>query len=298
MEWMKKMLFQPFNMAKWFALGFCAFLANLGGGGGLNSRVGNSMGRNAGGGNEAFQEISTWVAAHLPLVIALSVALLVLIVALGLLLTWLSSRGQFMFLDGVVHDRADVVAPWRRFRALANHLFIFRIVLGFSGLAALLLIGLLGWLIARPDIAARQFGAAALTAVLFGGVLMLITVVVLAVVELLLHDFVVPIMYRRGIPTVEAFGVLWRDILPGNGWTLVLFYLMKCVLGLASVVVVLLGTCLTCCLAALPYISSVVFLPVFVFFRAYSLYFLEQFGEEWRLIGLPWSQRDHEAEVH
>jgi hypothetical protein len=49
----------------------------------------------------------------------------------------------------------------------------------------------------------------------------------------------------------------------------------------------LLGCCLTCCLALLPYLSSVVFLPIHVFFRCYSLKFLEQFGEEWRILQGP-----------
>jgi len=39
--------------------------------------------------------------------------------------------------------------------------------------------------------------------------------------------------------------------------------------------------CLTCCMAAIPYVSSVVFLPVAVLFRAYSLHFMAQFGPEW-----------------
>ena len=33
--------------------------------------------------------------------------------------------------------------------------------------------------------------------------------------------------------------------------------------------------------------TFVVFLPIFVFFRCYSLGFLEQFGEEWRIIQVP-----------
>ena len=41
---------------------------------------------------------------------------------------------------------------------------------------------------------------------------------------------------------------------------------------------------MTCCLAALPYVYAVVFLPVFVFTRAYSLYFLRQFGPQYNLL--------------
>jgi hypothetical protein len=40
-------------------------------------------------------------------------------------------------------------------------------------------------------------------------------------------------------------------------------------------------TCLTCCLAALPYIGTVIVLPVPVFFRSFSLLFLRQFGADW-----------------
>lgn len=287
-EWTKKVLFRPFSFHKWVVLGFCAFLASLAQGGGTNVRLPSNLMRGSSQTpGQGFDEIGSWVSAHLPLVIGLSLVIVGFALALGLLMMWLSSRGMFMFLDGVVNDRGEVVEPWRRFRALGNSLFVFRLLLGFGGLAVILVILLLGWLIARPDIAAREFGASALAAVLVGGLLFLMAVVALAVVGLLLEDFVVPIMYRRGLPAAESFGVLWREVLPGFGWTFVLFYLMKFVLGLAAGIIILLGTCLTCCLAGLPYVSSVVFLPVFVFFRAYSLYFLEQFGEEWRMIGIP-----------
>lgn len=48
--------------------------------------------------------------------------------------------------------------------------------------------------------------------------------------------------------------------------------------------IIFFGTCLTCCIAGLPYISSDVFLPIFVFDRAYSLYFLRQFGDHYNLL--------------
>jgi len=36
----------------------------------------------------------------------------------------LRSRGKFMFLDNVVHDRAEVSQPWQDFRRLGNSLFL------------------------------------------------------------------------------------------------------------------------------------------------------------------------------
>src|SRR5438046_8540925 len=40
-------------------------------------------------------------------------------------------------------------------------------------------------------------------------------------------------------------------------------------------------TCLTCCLASLPYVGTVIVLPIPVFFRSFSLLFLRQFGSDW-----------------
>ena len=39
----------------------------------------------------------------------------------------------------------------------------------------------------------------------------------------------------------------------------------------------------TLCLGALPYLSSVLLLPIIVFSRCYSLCFIEQFGPTWRI---------------
>ena len=40
-------------------------------------------------------------------------------------------------------------------------------------------------------------------------------------------------------------------------------------------------TCVTCCIAALPYIGAVILLPVYVFRRSYSIGFLSQFGPDY-----------------
>lgn len=278
----RKILFQPFNAAKWFVLGFCAFLANMTGGGGSGFRGGNAF-RQGARPYEAFHEIGDWISGHLPLVIGIGLLFLLVVTALMALLQWLSSRGHFMFLDGVVHDRAEVAEPWRRFRELGNDLFRFRFLLGLAWLAALIVIGVMAWFIARPDISAGHFGGLAITAIALGFGFLLISGLALTLVVLLLTDFVVPIMYRRDVKTIEAFSVLRQDILPGHLGTFALYFLIKLGLGIAAMVVILAGTCLTCCIAGLPYLSSVFFLPVFVFFRCYSLSFLEQFGDEWRM---------------
>jgi hypothetical protein len=274
---MKKILFEPFDLSKWLVLGFCCFLAQLGegggggGGGGFDSFSG-------GGGSEAIQ----WIKANLALILTIIGIVVILIIVVGIVLTWLSSRGRFMFLDGVIHNRALVAEPWSQFRTLANSLFLFRVVFGVVGLFIMLLIVGGAVLIALPDIRAERFGPMAFTALGVGGSLFVLSAIALGLIGAVVKDFIVPIMWKRNVRTIEAFGVLRNELLPGQVVAFVVFYIMRFVLGIAIGIIVLLGTCLTCCLAALPYISSVVFLPLWVFVRCYPICFLEQFGEDWR----------------
>ena len=72
-------------------------------------------------------------------------------------------------------------------------------------------------------------------------------------------------------------------LLPGNVGAFVLFLLLQFVLRIAiGIISVLLG-CITCCIGFLPYLSTVLTLPLHVFDRSYSVYFLEQFGLEYRI---------------
>jgi hypothetical protein len=280
----RRILFQPFSWRKWFVLGFAAFLAQLGEGGSFN------VNRNPFDHAQSAPDLSpvtSWMSAHLPLVIALGVILFILFVGLAVLFLWLGSRGQFLFLDGVVRDQPGIVEPWNRFRALADQLFRFRLLLFLTTLALLAICGGLGVLIAQPDIQTRTFGTPALTALLVAGGPLTLGLLALTAVHLLLQDFVVPVMYHRNLGTTEAWQVLRQELLPGNGWRFVGFFLMNLVLWIPALLLILAGVCLTCCLAAIPYLSSVAFLPVSVFFRAYSLTFLAQFGEGWRILQAP-----------
>jgi hypothetical protein len=56
------------------------------------------------------------------------------------------------------------------------------------------------------------------------------------------------------------------------------FYLLRIGLSFAIAIAVMVVSCLTCCLTALPYLGSVILLPIFVFSRAYPLYYLETLG--------------------
>jgi hypothetical protein len=283
----KLVLFQPFDIKKWFVLGFCAFLSQLGGGGASgNFNVGSSGGGSGGGGGGMppfIEEAFDWVASNVGLVVGVGILAFCTLVALGLLVLWLSSRGKFMFLDGVVRNRGAVVEPWHEFRDLGNSLFGFRVVLWIIGFAASLVIGVIVLGLAWNDIQTESFGPLGVLAIVAGAGLFLLLVLAFVIVGLLLEDFVVPAMYLRDVRTMDAWSVLRHELFAGNAGVFVLFYLMKIVLGLAIGIIAMVATCCTCCIAALPYIGTVILLPLFVFMRCYSLYLLEQFGPDWQV---------------
>lgn len=285
-DWMRKILFNPFSLGTWCAMGFTSFLASFLSGAGMNVPSGRpfrgfgSTARNVSplGGVD---EVRAWFLAHFGLVVALGVVALAFVV----LLTWLGSRGQFMFLDNVVHGRGLVADPWKRFRQHGNRVFGFMVVLQAAGLAVAALGLYAGWRVAGPDAADFHFGLQAVKGIFTALAIILPLGFVAMLAGQILRDFVVPVMYLRGVTVTEGFGVWWRELVPGNGGSFVLFYLLKLLLAMAAGAAIFVGTCLTCCLAGLPYVSAVVFLPVAVFFRGYSLAFMGQCGEAWDLLG-------------
>lgn len=277
----KHILFRPFEIGKWFLLGFCAWLATLGegGGSGFGSQW-KSGGR--GGGPGSVRSMLGWIEANTALVVALVIAGLIVVVGLSALVLWLQSRGQFMFLDGVVHNRGVVVEPWRALRRLGNSLFGFSFVLTIFGLLSFVLILAICVVVAWSDIQANTFGNRAVAGTIAGVVLLATAGLTFGVITLLLHDFVVPAMYLRDVDVMSAWTMVHTEVLAGRMSTIVMYCFMKFVLALGIGGLAIALTCATCCITAVPYIGTVILLPLLVFGRCYSLYFLEQYGPAWR----------------
>ncbi len=289
-ERVKTMLFKPFDLGKWFAIGFCAWLAFLGegGGGGGFSNGFNSV--NGGNRNQAgesfrsgFEQAREFTLNNLDWIIPVAAFLILFCLALWLVFLWLSSRGRFMFLHCVALDRAEIGVPWEKFAREANSLFLFRIVLGLIGLVMTLppvvfIVVLVVRMVVRgaPDAAGIMIAAG-----LF--LFLLIAAILFALIRKFTMDFVVPILFLRGGKCLAA----WREflgLLKRHAGLFALYILFQIVLGVAIGIIVtmaLIATCCFCCLALLPYIGTVVLLPVLVFQRAYSLYFFAQFGPDY-----------------
>ena len=281
---MKRMLFQPFDIGKWFVIGFCAWLAGLGESGGFNGNFHPGRGGQSGAAPDfrAFiDEAAHFVMQNLWWIVPALIILVILGLAWGMLLTWLSSRGRFMFLHCVALDRAEVKRPWREFAREANSLFWFRFVLGLIGLLFFLpLLAGIFLIVGRMLYREHAAGGAIALAIVLGLVLVALAIC-FGLIRKFTVDFVVPIMFLRRTSCTAA----WREflgLLGDNAGRFTLYVLFQIVLAMAIGVLVLLVVLVTCCIAgclmALPYVGTVVLLPVLLFKRSYSIHYLAQFG--------------------
>ncbi len=288
-ERMKLALFRPFDLHKWFVVGFNAFLAGL-----AESRNGSVGGR--GRGDMSFREFLdlpykawAWLTGHPGWAIAIGF-LAVVIVAVGITLLWLSSRGKFMFLDNVVHNRAEIAKPWREFRKEGDSLFLWRLAFGFVAIAIFVAFIVFFFAGAR-GLYEAGFGDRMPVLLLVGlGLTFLLLLIIIGYISLFLNDFIVPIMARDRIPAVAA----WRRFLPLLGhhpFHFILYGIIIFVLYILFVILVIVAGLATCCIGwlilVIPYIGTVMTLPVWYTFRTFSLEFLAQFGPEYQLFPAP-----------
>ncbi len=216
-ELMKKILFQPFDLKKWFVIGFAAWLANLGsGGGGFNYQFDR---------REEAQKIHDAISQISHPVLVLGISLLILsLLAVIVLCAWLRARGRFMFIDCIVKNRGAIAEPWREFRKEGNGYFLFWLLIAFV--------------------------------VLLFAALVSLPLIILGI---------------KG-----HFYYLHRDSLD-----LFVILAILVVLVIATGLISCFAICATCCVAAIPYIGTVILLPVFVLLQAFSLSFLRQFGPDY-----------------
>jgi len=288
-ERVKLMLFQPFDLGKWFALGFCAWLAGLGESGGYG---GNYSRHNYSGGKaqpleqirHLYGQAHDYALANLAWLIPVVSLVVIILLGLGILFVWLSSRGKFMFLHCVALNRAEIEIPWDKYAGVAGRLFGFRLLLGLAGMVLMLpvLVALVILIVRMVRSGDVDFVKVMPVARLGMGLFLL--VLVFSLTHKFMVDFVVPIMYLRGGACMGA----WREflrLLADHAGDFILYMLFQIVLAIALGMLVILVILLTCCVAGclmcLPYLGTVLLLPVITFKRAYSLYYLAQFGPQY-----------------
>ncbi len=291
----KQILFNPFDMSKWFAIGFCAWLANLcqggGSGGGGNYRSGNF-------GDFFGTAVQDAFANYLPLIITVGSILAVLFIALMLVCLWLSSRGRFMFLHCVANNIGEVKRPWHKFREQGNSLFLFRLCFGLLYISCL---AVMACAIAVPIVIMKKqgnsFSSAMITYIVLISLASLVIMIFLSIISKFTSDFVVPIMHLGHTRCLHAWKVL-LNLLAYNKWNFTVYILFQILLALCvgaiSVAISCIAGCFACCLLipamipiigmpfllAFTYVITVALLPILVFCRSYSLLYFAQYGPE------------------
>jgi hypothetical protein len=273
-EYTKLVLFQPFDLTKWLTIGFAAFLAGLadgtrlgfGGGWGGPDFKGKSFSTDTTGLAEQFAS---------PLFIALMVAISIVVLVVLLLFMWLGARGRFMFIDCVVRNRGAIEEPWREYRREGNSLFLLMLVAGVIGF---LLFALLALPLLIPFFQGGGFSFR-----LWQIVYLLTAVPVLIVVSviwMLVAWFIAPVMYRQRCSAVAALRQV-VNLIGEYPVAFILYLLFAVVLLAGGGLATCLVSCVTCCIALLPYIGTVILLPLYTFYYSYTLLFLRQFGPEY-----------------
>jgi hypothetical protein len=274
-ELTKKILFRPFDLAKWFTIGFAAFLAHLGGGYNFNYSWNQ---RGTAQEQAALQQLKDFVHQIPPwLIISGAIFLAVLILGLTILFAWLRARGRFMFVDCIVKNRGAIVDPWREFRKEGNSYFLFSLLvaLGFLTLGGLLALPFL-----LPIIRHVTFLHLHDVYLISMIALWAVSIFLLATAWVLVSHFMIAVMYRRRCRAYEGCRAVLSLIATYPGEiTLYCLFCIALFIGTAFVACVL--VCATCCLAALPYIGTVILLPVYVCLWAFTLLFLRQFGSDY-----------------
>jgi hypothetical protein len=277
-ELTRLILFRPFDLGKWFIIGFAAFLSGWlnSGGGSINPwsfRGWNTSNAQA----SAFQFRSFNIDNSAIWVLVLVAVLIIVFFAFLILWLWITARGRFIFIDCLVRNRAAIAAPWREFRAEGNRFFIFLIVVIVAFIAIMALIGGLAF---GAVVLWRNYRISNTPALLVLVPIAVFAWVALAISVNLIVYFMPPLMYARRCSPIEAARAIMQLVLD-EPTAFILFILFMIALWFGWVIVGCLITCLTCCIASFPYIGTVIVLPIPVFFRSFSLLFLRQFGPEW-----------------
>ncbi|MEM9553663.1 MAG: hypothetical protein AAGC60_05340 [Acidobacteriota bacterium] len=307
------MLFRPFDLEKWMALGFSAWLANLlsSGGGGGGTRLtddsvlesADNLGRDGASAGEAaaegwaqiqalWQQAWNWLTSH-PWILAGILTLGVILVMLLILLTWISSRAKFVFLDNVVENRAWIKEPWGRLGSLGDSLFAFRVGFGFLNLViTLVFVGAIGafvWsMIGHGNFTGMPVSWWATAAI--ACLVMFVYGLAVMYIDYFLEGFVVPIMYRTGLTVMPAWNT-FSTLLRQRAGTLLLSGLFAVLLHLIAVCAIVIFGFLTCCIGfialAIPYIGTVLMLPLFVTYRLFTVELLGDLDSDLKLLTEP-----------
>jgi uncharacterized membrane protein len=191
-----------------------------------------------------------------------------------------------MFLYNVVHDKDEIVYPWNEFRKLGNSLFWWKLFYDLFIFAVFILFLIYGFGIFKnihneliPEVATIGFVTGIV--IIFVGLL-----IINGYIILFLNDFIVPLMFKHRLSARRAWSNFFR-LTAHNMGSFTIYGLFVFVLNLAVGIGVILISVMTCCiglfLIVIPFVGSVILLPISYTFRAFSIEYLASFGDEFNV---------------
>jgi hypothetical protein len=292
---MKGILFSPFELKKWVFIGFSAWVAGLlngSGGGGprgqWNMEPGHPVDLRAAiegmregcqaAGRAVHHVLQEWPGAVLVFLVV------PLILAVILALVWLTSRFKFIYLDNLVRNEAAISEPWRRLGRLGDSLFLWRVGYGLVVVVVFVALSVVFGGLAIATAGERWTSSALVVG--FGVLFFAVAALVAIYIHFFLESFIVPIMYRLGIPATAA----WREFLPllqAETLRFVLYGFFVLALFIAAGLAIMIFGMATCCvgffLLWLPYVGTVLLLPLYSAYRLLGPEFLAQFDPRFDL---------------
>jgi hypothetical protein len=288
-ERMAKLLFRPLDLARWFSIGFCAWLATLT----LQDvlvivptpiRVDPARLQalqSAGSLRDLSRQSVHELTAALTGLTPAQWAVFALVLAAGALAAqWVCARGAFALLHRWLHPEETVGAAWRAGRDLGRSLFLFRLGFGAAMLALTALAGVGAFAsVAAPLLHGAAWSPEALTWLIVWVMVALLIVATWVSVLMLVDQFVVPVMYWRRVGVLEAWRPVW-ELCVEHPWPVVIYLAVLPLLGLAAAAATAALVLGTCCVAiiplVIPYLRAVLLLPATLFFRGLGVSFLRQ----------------------
>lgn len=203
-EWTKTVLLRPFNLRKWFFLCIIAILAQEFSSFNINIKTPIERQRKT-----AVQQIKIlkdiqqykWFT---PIIITLKIVVFPLMI----FLLWLYSRFKFIFLSSIVKNDASIKAPFRENKKTGNSFFKWNIMFMisiFGILLLMILILIVGILILKNPSSILKISLSFLW-----GLLILCVLIPIVILNVIVLDFILPIMFKSKIRIVSA----WKVILP------------------------------------------------------------------------------------
>ena len=303
---MKNRLFNPFSLRHWFLLGFSAWLVVL-------YKVANQVIQSFQIGYQVITKLSTllgqksslfdiestkqemlsWFIENTLFFLTLGIAIILLI----LVLLWVSSIAEFIFLDNLALHASSAFSKWNLFSKRGSSLFLWRVGINIASIISILIFLAIGistiWLLFGKNENQSH------TIPIFISIFCLATVVIailalFSFLRTLLSDFVIPFMYRYNLPCSKAIGYtgkLFRVHWPG----FIIFWvgkeLIRFGVHFALFVIVLCSLFLVLAPYALPiinigwdYLIAVCLLPISVFFRLLGPIFLAQLNPDYQIL--------------